>query len=82
MWGCLQCGAAGACRGNNLLPLLQVQLQRSPNYVLCRGLARAGVNRRLGVQRRMSVAESLFQSKDCVRDICSLSMSFQEWQKG
>ena len=82
MWGCLQRGAAGACRGNNLLPLLQVQLERSPNYVLCRGLARVGVNRRLGVQRRMSVAESLFQSKDCVRDICSLSMSFQEWQKG
>ena len=53
-----------------------------PNYVLCRGLDRAGVNRRLGVQRRMSVAESLFQSKDCERDICSFSMSFQEWPKG
>ena len=49
--------------GSNLLPLLQV-LERSP-YLLCRGLARAGVNRRLGVQRRMSVAESLFQSKAC-----------------
>ena len=40
------------------------------SYILCRGLTRAGVNRRLGVQRRMSLAESLWQSKDFESVVC------------